>query len=141
MRHLVVSGACALGLVAGCGGSSDESKVKETAEAYYAAYAESDGQKACSLLTAKGQKASGFATGGCEDAIAGPVGGLAKGGDIADQLNDASIENVKVTGTKATADARFPGGVPDELPSRSRATNGRSVTRAARELPAPAACA
>ena len=110
----MVSGACALGLVAGCGGSSDESKVKETGEAYYAAYAEGDGQKACSLLTAEGQKAVGAGVGECEDVIGG-VGGLAKGGDIADQLKDASIENVKVTGTTATADARFPEGEPDQL--------------------------
>ena len=114
MRLIAMIGACALGLVAGCGGGSDESKVKETGEAYYHAYAKGDGERACALLTAEGQKAVGVGGSDCKEAIAA-IDGLAKDPDIADKLKDASIVNVKVSGSSATADAEFPGEPSDKL--------------------------
>jgi len=101
--------------VAGCGGAhkpTDQQQVKDVLQSYLRAQVDGDGQAACSLLTAGGQRqlialvvkaGKGVITTqpSCEDAV-GLVRAVA-GQQLLGSLRNARIENVQVSGPRATA--------------------------------------
>lgn len=113
-------------LIAGCGGGSqprsDTEQVTTTVRSYLRLQATGDAGQACALLTAAGQQQltayvakqaskSPFATGAltCEQAIG--IARLAGGSALMTAMRDATIRNVRVTGTTATAEIQGSGDV------------------------------
>jgi hypothetical protein len=46
----------AVALLAGCGSGSDEDKIKSSVQGYIGAFADGDGDKACSYLSGDGRR-------------------------------------------------------------------------------------
>lgn len=113
VRHLLPA-ALAAALLAGCGGGSEPSdadQVRDTITAYLDAQTSGDGTAACALLRPAGRRqlaglvakaAEGLITQpSCEDAVG--LVRTAAGPDLLRQLADAQVEDVQVTGSRATA--------------------------------------
>jgi hypothetical protein len=104
-RSLIAVLVAAVALTAaGCGGGSDKDKVKSTVEDYLAAVTKGDGNKACSLVTDQTKK--NIERGGrkCPETISALNKG--PGRQVLQAFKDAKVENVKVTGDRATADIK-----------------------------------
>jgi phage protein D len=96
--------AASLLFAAACGGGSEEDKAKSTVEDYLAAVVKGDGDKACSLVTDQTKK--NIERGGrkCAETISALNKG--PGRQVLKAFDDAKVENVKVTGDRATADIK-----------------------------------
>jgi hypothetical protein len=115
MRGALVSGTVLVVALAGCGGGSDEQKVRDTANAFVKAVHGRDGEKACSLLTEESKPVYGqlgdipCSTGVLQVAL--PRG--------------VRIYRVRVTGSRASVGLRDPAGSLRQLILKKRGDNWR----------------
>jgi hypothetical protein len=105
-------GACAGALIAtlalgavGCGGGGESDKVKDTVKSFFAALADRDGKKACSLLS-KALVASAQVGGGSCATSVKAVAAQAVPDNKRGEARSINVTDIKIKGTTATAFAR-----------------------------------
>jgi hypothetical protein len=82
-----------------CGGTSDESKVREAVSEYLDSVGEKDYSAACDFLH-QDAKAKLGGTGECANALEKRYDGLS--GDVRQDLDDIDVDDVAINGTSAT---------------------------------------
>ena len=112
--------AVAAALIAGCGGGGggddapDPERVRRAVTDYAHAFGDGDGKRACALLTAGAQQtftervSSLVGTRDCAEAVA-KLQAVA-GPNVTGPFREARVDQVKVTGSKATARVRAGSG-------------------------------
>lgn len=106
----LLAGGVLLTGASGCGGASDQERVRTTLKAYFGAVVQGDGRAACARLSRSGRRdliRSVAASRTCEQAVTQYQAGLTPAQRT--QLRAVRVERVTVDGDRATA---YVSGVP-----------------------------